>query len=443
MVRAVTQWTEPERIRAIADGADRLLRKMLPTPGEACVWCLLEVVWPGLARRDIGEARRDGVDLMLVPLSRIGQVEGKSGSLVLFGRLRSTRASRPSNSLVVKTRRKAGSGQSLDKEWKAALAAKPHTYDRKDSFAIPLHFDDDDPDYEVLWSLCLPTVRDSEADTPDYESFPAVDDLRKLLAFTPHQAATESEETGRKAAQVLEGTYTLLRNLHRTSAATGSHALHRERRSLGEEYSRYLRRYGFEPACLWGPEWAAVWAPPSQCVAGDGVNPLWVVDRLRSEVVSMQVGLVHGDLHAGNIILRDGGAPAIIDFGWSADRAHVAKDFVLMECNLRFLTLRPQVGEDELATFISAVAWESEPSPAQSEYLARRWALVKVVRDAARRVFASDTDWAREYLAPLFLVAFGLLRFAPQLGNQRAAVLFVQRLAGTLALALDLTEPAP
>jgi hypothetical protein len=413
---------------------------MAAAPGEACVWCLLEVVWPGLAREVICDVWIEEVDLALVPLQRIGQMEGKSGSLVLVGRFWSKATRRPSNSLVVKTRKKVGRIGGLSDEWARARAAKPHTYDRKDSFAIPVHFDEEDPEYEVLWTLCLPTVREPEADAIDYGSFPVVEDLRKLLAFSPRQTIEESPEAHRHAALVLDRSFGLLRNLHRSSAVAGTSALPRERRVLGEEYARYLRRYGSEPGSFWGPEWASVWAPPREKVAGDGTNPLWLVDRLCPAPTTMQVGLVHGDLHAGNIILREDDAPAIIDFGWSADRAHVAKDFVLMECNLRFLTLRPQVGDEELAAFTSALSWDSEPASGMSEYLARRWALVKVVRSAAERVFAKDTDWTREYLAPLFLVAFGLLRFAPQLGNQRAAIRLVESLANLLAPSLDLTE---
>jgi len=53
----------------------------------------------------------------------------------------------------------------------------------------------------------------------------------------------------------------------------------------------------------------------------------------------MFLGAIQGDLHPGNIVYTRGGRPAIIDFGWASDKAHVAKDFVLLECNLRFLFL--------------------------------------------------------------------------------------------------------
>lgn len=443
MIETSTRWTEPERLRGIKAATHRLLERMIPPPGDACVWCLLDVVWPGLARQDIEAANRERIELAIVPLSRLGQMEGQSGSFVVFGRLRSPLAARPSNLLVIKTRKKSGGGDGLETEWKAALAAKPHTFDRKDSFAIPLHFDDRDSDYEVLWSLCLPTVRESEADKVDFDNFRRVDDLRDLLTFQPGQTVPGMVTDPVAASGVLHDTYRLLRNLHRGSAAAGTHNLERVDRAFGAEYERYLRNYACDGSGRWGSEWAAVWAPPSEPRVRAGTNPLWLIERLRRQSVSMQIGLVHGDLHAGNVILRDGDVPAIIDFGWSAERAHLAKDFVLMECNLRFVTLRPQVGDEELDRFSGALAWDSAPEPAPSEYLAHRCELIKVVRDAARAVFAEDTNWTREYLAPMFLVAFGLLRFARQLHNQRAAVLSVERLANLLAASPDIPGLAP
>jgi aminoglycoside phosphotransferase (APT) family kinase protein len=185
-----------------------------------------------------------------------------------------------------------------------------------------------------------------------------------------------------------------------------------------------------------------VWAAPSEPRVRDWINPLWLVEKVRALRTSVQVGVVHGDLHAGNVAPRDNDVPAIIDFGWSAERAHVASDFVLMECNLRFITLRPQLADADLERFVGALAWDPDPDPATalSDYLSARWELVKVVRGAARAVFAEDTNWSREYLVPLFLVAFGLLRFARQIGNQRAAVLLIERLAAMLSTSADLPE---
>src|SRR5260370_38220791 len=109
-----------------------------------------------------------------------------------------------------------------------------------------------------------------------------------------------------------------------------------------------------------------------------------------------------------------------------------------MECNLRFLSLQPQLGEADLKTFVRWLAWDDSVPSLASEHLVHRTELIQVVRRAARAVFESQTDWSNEYLVPLFLTAFGLLRFTPQLGNQRAAVLFVEALQHHLANVLHL-----
>ncbi|MBV9125329.1 MAG: phosphotransferase, partial [Planctomycetes bacterium] len=160
--------------------------------------------------------------------------------------------------------------------------------------------------------------------------------------------------------------------------------------------------------------------------------------QLKAKTWPMRLGVVHGDLHPGNIILRTGEPPAIIDFGWSKDLAHVAKDYVLMECNIRFLTLRPQVGESQLEPFVKWVAWDEKAPGTLIKYLQQRAQLVECVREQATTALGADTNWNQEYLVPLFLTAFGLLRYAPQLGHQSAAVLFVESLARHLADVLKL-----
>ena len=72
MVTALAECSaETERIRAIAQGADRLLQKMAPHPGDACVWCLLEVVRPESSPARASAPRcAEHVEISLVPLTR-------------------------------------------------------------------------------------------------------------------------------------------------------------------------------------------------------------------------------------------------------------------------------------------------------------------------------------------------------------------------------------
>jgi len=318
----------------------------------------------------------------------------------------------------------------LTTEWENAQNVKPFTYDRKDSFAIPLRLDQGRADYDLLWTLCMPTVREGEGPLPDLDVFPRVDDLRTVLgAYDNHD----------RAETLLKATYTVLKNLHR-SLAFANPALRRRPVKLGDEYKWYLRGYSASGSELWGPEWINVWAAPKERKLSTGsANPLWVVEQLKSQRSALTYGTIHGDLHAGNIILRgDIDPPAIIDFGWSQREAHIAKDFVLMECNIRFLTLAPYIKDSDLKTFCGWVS-EHQAKPTLTErYLQTRMILVEALRGYAHDALGPGINWDLEYLAPLFFVGFGLLRFAKQLGNQRAALLFIEALADHLATTLKL-----
>jgi len=432
VVTAKVDWPETARVAAIVGASGRFLLRMSEPGGAACIWSLGDVAWPGLDVSSILESWLQTVELALVPLSRIGQMEGKSGSLVLIGRFWCPTERRPSHPLVLKSRDKKGKGVSLATEWANASAAKPHAYDRKDSFAIPIHFDNADPDYEILWSLCMPSVREIEADRVDLQGFPEVQDLRTALAY----AGAHDRNHDTTALQALRQTYASLRGLHRANANLATGEFEQEERSWTEEYSWYLRSYSASGGGLWGPEWASVWGDVDEKMTDGKINPIWLVERLRTEHAPLKLGTVHGDLHPGNVLLRKDDSPAIIDFGWSKVRAHVAKDFALMECNLRFLTLPAQVGDLELDQFCSWLGFADDTPTMSSDRMTGRVQLVSAVRTAAAAVFGDGAEWDQQYLIPLFLVAFGLLRFAPQLGNQVAARRFVEALANRIGTQL-------
>jgi hypothetical protein len=421
-VVVVFEATEEQRLNAIESSAQELLAKVLnpqdpgDIPGE--VWNIREAVWPALGLREFRESRVRSVKLTLLPLSRIGQMEGKSGSLVLIGYFSAEElGSLHSHPLVIKTLDRTKSDK-LGVEYSNALSIKPFAYDQKDSFAIPIFFDQRQEGYKILWSICSPSGPIWRGDagpgtpTPRFE----VDDLRKPLVQGDNE----------RAGATLAATFDLLRNCH-TRFNTASV----EERAVGQEYDWYLRELGE----IWGREWQEVWGSEDVQIIGGSraVNPLWLVNRLKHMRYGMFLGAIHGDLHPGNIVLTPSGQPAIIDFGWAQDKAHVAKDFVLLESNLRFLTLRPQVNPEEAERFADWVAWDSPPPAGLNDYLQGRIGLIERLRQKAAEVFPKGTDWDREYVVPLFLVALGLLRFAPQLGNQQVAVRFVLSSAEYLA----------
>jgi hypothetical protein len=417
--------TEAARLEAIRTSGEQLLARIQGRQGSDAVWGFQEAVWPALGLPEYRDSHGKAVKLTLLPLSRIGQMEGKSGSLVLIGHFSfeepGTLCSHP---LVVKTMDRSKSNKLVD-EYKNALSIKPFAYDSKDNFAIPIFFDEAQAGYRILWSICSATGSVPLISPTPGTASPAfeVEDLRKPLWDGDNE----------RAGLAFEAAFDLLRNCHRRFGTASTAEV-----DVGVEYDWYLRSLG----TVWGDAWVEVWGKSDEKFVPDAdrqtINPLWVVDLLKTIRLRLCRGAIHGDLHPGNIILKTRGAPTIIDFGWAQERAHIAKDFVLLECNLRFLTLRTETRGDEIESFSNWIAWDATPPAGLGSYLQGRVDLIQRLRRKAGEVFPAGTDWDREYVMPLFLVAVGLLRFAPQLGNQHAAVRFVLSAAGYLARALRL-----
>ncbi|HSN97652.1 MAG TPA: phosphotransferase, partial [Candidatus Nanopelagicales bacterium] len=417
--------TEDNRLVAIRRSAEQLIMHILSSRQNDApdairpVWHIQEAVWPALTLPEFEHAKLNKFDLTLLPLSRIGQMEGKSGSLVLIGYFSVEYPERLySHPLVIKTLDRSKSNK-LRLEYDHALTIKPFTYDRKDNFAIPIFLDEQQSGYDILWSIYSATSAISEDGAAPISK---VKDLREPIVRCDNE----------QVQHVMDNVFDLLKNCHRRFGRSS-----RKESALGNEYEWYLRGMWDESGGKWGQKWQDVWGTVDQkfikSSIGMRINPLWVVEKLKPMERPMYMGAIHGDLHPGNVILRDRSSPAIIDFGWAQNCAHIAKDFVLLECNLRFLMLRTEVRTDELEDFASWVGWNSAPPDRLGEYLRERAGLIVQLRAKAAAVFPDDTNWDEEYLAPLFLVAMGLLRFAPQLGNQLMAIRFVEATANALA----------
>jgi hypothetical protein len=131
---------------------------MMTTSREDSVWSLSESLWPALMMPEYADKSIKNLTLRLTPLSRIGQMEGKSGSLVLIGFFADTDdEERPhSHPVVIKTL-SVENRNKLREEYDSALSIKTFVYDQKDNFAIPIHFDDLQQGYHVLWSIFSPS----------------------------------------------------------------------------------------------------------------------------------------------------------------------------------------------------------------------------------------------------------------------------------------------
>lgn len=178
---------------------------------------------------------------------------------------------------------------------------------------------------------------------------------------------------------------------------------------------------------------------------------------------------VHGDLHARNLMLSKSN-PArteLIDFGW-VHFGHPAKDFVLMECTLKYMLL-PEVlpvakgkatdnlyfQANDIEAFeqllcehsfnlpsvdemLTAVFGDTRPPAHQVRALIRVYICLVEVRRAAGRVLDSycathpDSKLTAEqhYFASFFLVTLGLLGISEM--DQFSAMIGLQTVGGKL-----------
>lgn len=418
------------RLNAISRSATNLIAAMFDTALSAshcdCVWPLIDAVWPARSTNAYRKFPKNQITLTLMPLSRIGQMEGKSGSLVLIGCFHDSQNSEvpSSHPVVVKTAPSLTSD--LQNEYGNALNIRPFAYEHKDVFSIPFR-KDSQGDFDVLWSIFSANAPLWEVESPAAldPSRWKVRDFRDLLDDKRRRDAGISvEDSSRFASKVLKATYSTMRNLHVPFGRRQSQS-----KGVIGEYEWYLRDFPTK----WGEEWNSVFGPATSIstrFAGrEWANPLWLLEHLKEVRCDFTVGAVHGDLHPGNIVITSHYDPRIIDFGWARDDAHIAKDFVLMECNLRFLFLRPQLASEEVDFMANWIQWGAGLPDGLTPYCKDRCNLILELRSLAQKALGEQADWNREYLLPLFLVAFGLLRFAPQLGNQQAAILSVLALA--------------
>jgi hypothetical protein len=432
----VAELLDEEERAALTEAANSLLGEM-----DACdrglVWNLCESIWPTyefLKRSRAWEDRQPV--LRLVPLDRIGGEAGFSGSRVLIAYFelptehgaslqeRSGERPWPSQPMVVKLR-KLDRDNALAEEFKRAQGIRPLLAHYMSSFAVPIHHvqTGGNPPFSVLWSPFSPSrMPHGESAGPD--SSPHSYSFSQLLRGEP-RAGSETKPLADERS-VLESVFQLLAPLH-TRGGTARTV----ERQIVEEYAKYLRKVDTE---AWREPWEECWGRPDTRDIRDlgrgWVNPLWVLEKLRSAPpYHVMCGAIHGDLHPRNVVLSHADDPHILDFAWASTDSHIAKDLVLLECNLRFVLLRPDVSFEDLEALTGWMSFEGEPPSLQGEYCRQRLALIRELRANARRLFPATVDWDREYITPLFLTALGLLKHIRSFDNQLAGRMSVLHLA--------------
>jgi hypothetical protein len=412
-----------DELDAVAQSASRLYQKVTDDRASGKdTWTLCESVWPALGHgaKSATIAPNDP-GLALIPLDRLGAPPGHAGSHVLIGYFfdRGNPDLYCSQPLVLKTLKISGAPRDkLLEEANNARSLRPYTAYYKDAYAIPIHFDEADGtcDFSVLWSPLKTYGRPIHS----RDSLTASMKARAFLELLRRPSPDEARDH-------LKRTFDLLLPLHRRCGTSGIATI-----DLLKEYRYYLRDMD-QPTPM-TQRWHRTWNPPHEMRCGDfgreWINPFWVTEELRrlAKTTPACLGAVHGDIHPRNIMLSEDGGPCIIDFGWADDNAHIAKDFGLMESNLWFMTLRPDVGFDDLQRLHAFVHFGGAGATLGNDYLDGRVSLIHCIRESAKTHFVGTPDWDVEYLVPLFLIAFGLLSLAEFSDNVTAARLFVLNL---------------
>lgn len=418
-------------------GEANLVSEMLHPEAEAAVKGALERfygsnklsgIWPGTGSTGSpGRPPLEEVEIVVLPLDRIGAPAGASGASVYIAYYRHNNSTptklAPSQPLVVKI----GPSNKLGKEKDGADNWAELTDQAKSKFAFPLHLDVEDAKHAILLapfqSLATPEEGGNRNEVEVRDLWRLLDDKNELLA-----AANFNEK---KISDLVSEALDAMEPAHRGNLAK---RVSREV-DYATQYEWYLRnttRGGdgsakYIPTALFGDD------PVTKAFGLSWPNPTAIVRRIIDQRMTFTgyLGAVHGDLHPKNIVLDKSGRVQIIDFGWATVDHHIIRDYVLLDLNLRGTTLPSQVSEQgilQLARFLREADDVSSLPPAVR---GRAKIIHNVIWEKAR-ANAIVNDWEREYLIPLFLVGYGLLVHLDSARNQPSLVATVLQLAKEL-----------
>ena len=382
---------------------------------------MLDRVWPQASAQGKSFDPTD-VEVVVVPLQRLGAPNGMSGAEVFVIYMRSARQETgslpPSRALVVKLQKQV---QKLADE-KAAADAWPDTH--KEQFARPIHL------YSVRgYNVLVAPFQASVSAMPDEHrlKFQHILDLyQRILARDAGKNLPLNNNVEKCVEKCVEEVLGLVSEVH-LQGWKGPENGQRELR-YSEEYDWYLRgttKQNSKPMKalfdLFGNEemvtfFGSAWP-----------NPIKLVERILTDHDKFKgsYGPVHGDLHPKNIVFDNADNANIIDFGWATNGRHVVVDYLLLDINLRAITLASQIPEIQLLNAARCLAPEDHPPDLEDERL--KWRL-KAVREVIwqtvkeKNAVSSDAnaEWLKEYLIPYFLVVYGLLVYLDSAQNQRA-----------------------
>jgi Ternary complex associated domain 9 len=228
----------------------------------------------------------------------------------------------------------------------------------------------------------------------------------KEMVYLPIHARRDDRPT---AIELLRSTY---------EACRSSHVAARRIVTVGDQYKAYLRET---------PERLLADPLPHVFPQGENVtiygqvlkDPRRILESVKQIQMDTVVCPVHGDLHPNNVLFGPNYVPVLIDYAFGHLNGHFIKDFVLMECSLRFLQTPKLLQPDLISRLDDALlaedgyreVLENPVTGRTGEVLKEMAELVSVIR-AECRLRHKDYDFD-EYLLAQYMTLLGSLRLLP------------------------------
>lgn len=386
----------------------------------------LERCWPAAydAQRNYGNSiELENVAIVVLSLDRIGAPAGASGASVYIayytdcGDVAEHPRLIPSPPVVVKV----GKSSSLKTEAEQSNLWPTLTPKVRSRFAFPTDFYDEYEDYAVLLA---PFSSDFKPHCDGSRLDVNVDDIWQRI-MNVKEVVKESgsvdyppkgwQEVSKHIIFALD----TVDNAHRAGLASYA----RENSNYIDHYDWYLRNTNPEgghdnaqiPRKLFGMD------EEVSAFGRKWPNPCNIVNTVLSGSYPFDaaVGPIHGDLHPKNIVLDDQDTVQIIDFGWAQKRRHIVIDYLLLDINIRAITLPSHLLENEILEFANYL-YESQSFNDLPKNVRHRGHLVHDAIWSGLRNRQVVNDWDTEYIIPLFLVSYGLIVHLDSARNQTA-----------------------
>lgn len=367
----------------------------------------------------------EDVTIVLLPLDRIGAPSGASGASVFIAYYSDNRGADrllASPPLVVKigTETKLKTEENQIKNWPTLDTATSAR------FAIPLMLHILTADMAVL---IAPFSSNFEPNADGTRHEVKVQDIWQQIKNTkefPISDPYAEPENWQQTCQFISYALETIGHAHRAGYAK----FKRTRQRYSDQYEWYLRNTvsigestdfkSHIPILLFGTEnevfaFSRTWP-----------NPIVLVREIIDTGLDFDgiIGPIHGDLHPKNIVIGGQNGVNIIDFGWAQKDKHIVIDYLLLDINLRSITLPSQLSENE----ILAIADFLDQSQKLDELPVNVRHRAKSVQETIWKAMDRNKiieNWHEEYLIPLLLVSFGLLVHLDSARNQSALVALV------------------